>query len=121
VKPSKGEKCHPGIHLYINSGIPRAAKARKCIANLITVDFKMVFFGLLHPPSICIQIACHIVLSPRLACSGVKALGGQRAVPLGRGSARSRSWDLTLPKIPRRPRDRLPARAERAAARRCQG
>lgn len=54
-------------YLYASGGIPGAAGAAKRIANLITADFKMVFLDSCIRSAICIQIACHIALSPRLA------------------------------------------------------
>lgn len=54
-------------YLYVSGGISRAAGAGKRIANLITADFKMVFLDFCIRSIICIQIACHRALSPRLA------------------------------------------------------
>lgn len=45
------------------------------MANLITPDFKIIFLDFCTHRVICIQIACHTALRPRLACVGVKVLG----------------------------------------------
>lgn len=57
------------------------------MANLITPDFKIIFLDFCIHRVICIQIARHTALRPRLACVGVKVFGAIR----GQGSTRSHS------------------------------